>query len=167
MGHRYFAIAFVLFCLLPFAFGSLSAHAQDQAPAEDAVECSRDDFEAVVDETGAALRKLNQANTPKFQAQLRKLKDKNGWSHDEFLKKAAPFVRDQKIAVFDEKSTGLLTEISTLGEEGAENAKPDCALLIELRARMTVLVKTQQGKWTYMFDKISKALESPPANTAN
>ena len=31
---------------------------------------------------------------------------------------------------------------------------PDCALLLELRARMKALVDTQTAKWAYMFEKI-------------
>ena len=53
----------------------------------------------VVDEAAAALRDLNAKNKPAFQEKLRQLKDKRAWSHDEFLKEAAPFVRDDKIAV--------------------------------------------------------------------
>ena len=101
--------------------------------------CKKAEFEAVVDEAAAALRDLNLEN-------------------DEFLKRAAPFVSDEAIAVFDRKSEDLLTEISTLGQEGAEAKKPDCGLLLELRARMKLLVETQTAKWSYMFDKIETEL---------
>lgn len=120
--------------------------------------CKKAEFEAVVDEAAAALRDLNLENKPKFQDKLRQLKDKRGWNHDEFLKRAAPFVSDEAIAVFDRKSEDLLTEISTLGQEGAEAKKPDCGLLLELRARMKLLVETQTAKWSYMFDKIETEL---------
>ncbi len=126
------------------------------APAGGA--CQRTEFEAVVDEAAAALRDLNMKNKPDFQEKLRQLKDKRGWSHDEFLKEAAPFVRDDKIAVFDQQSDQLLNDISSLGQEGAEAKTPDCALLHELRARMKVLVDTQAAKWGYMFEKLNAAL---------
>jgi hypothetical protein len=35
---------------------------------------------------------------------------------------------------------------------------PDCAVLLELRARMKVLVETQTAKWAYMFQKIDAEL---------
>jgi hypothetical protein len=128
-----------------------------QAPAA-AGECQRADFEAVVDDAAAALRDLNLKNKPDFQEKLRQLKDKRGWSHDQFLTEAAPFVRDDKIAVFDQQSDQLLNDISSLGQEGADAKTPDCALLHELRARMQVLVDTQTAKWTYMFEKLNAAL---------
>lgn len=131
------------------------AHAQDAAaPAQ----CAKADFEAVVDEAAAALRDLTFKNKPAFQEKLRVLKEKRGWTHDQFLKEAAPFVRDDKIAVFDQDSERLLSDISTQGQEGAEAKTPDCALLLELRARMNVLVKTQSAKWSYMFQKLDAAL---------
>ena len=126
------------------------------APAGDV--CQRAEFEAVVDDAAAALRDLNLKNKPDFQEKLRQLKDKRRWSHDEFLKEAAPFVRDDKIAVFDQDSERLLSDISSLGQEGAEAKTPDCALLHELRARMKVLVDTQAAKWSYMFEKLNAAL---------
>ena len=120
--------------------------------------CAKADFEAVVDDAAGALRDLNMQNKPAFQEKLRQLKDKRGWSHDAFLKEAAPFVRDDKIAGFDQDSERLLTDISTLGQEGADAATPDCALLADLKARMQTLVDTQTAKWTYMFAKLDAAL---------
>jgi len=128
-----------------------------QPPAA-AGECHRADFEAVVDDAAAALRDLNMKNKPDFQEKLRQLKDKRGWSHDQFMTEAAPFVRDDKIAVFDQQSDQLLNDISSLGQEGADAKTPDCALLQELRARMQVLVDTQSAKWSYMFEKLNAAL---------
>ncbi len=120
--------------------------------------CARGDFEAVVDDAAAALRDLNSENKPRFQELLRQLKDKRGWSHDQFLVEGAPYVRDDQITVYDQKSQDLLVEISTLGQEGSEQASPDCGQLTALRARMKVLVDTQTEKWTYMFAKLEKAL---------
>ncbi len=120
--------------------------------------CAKADFEAVVDDAAGALRDLNLQNKPAFQEKLRQLKDKRGWSHDAFLKEAAPFVRDDKIAVYDQESERLLADISTLGQEGAEAPTPDCTLLGGLKTRMQTLVDTQTAKWTYMFQKLDSAL---------
>jgi hypothetical protein len=136
----------------------LAAGAHAQAPPAAAQACAKSEFEAVVDEAAAALRDLNMKNKPDFQEKLRELKEKRGWTHDQFLKEAAPYVRDPKIAVFDQDSDRLLNDISSLGQEGADAKTPDCALLLELRARMKVLVETQSAKWTYMFAKLDAAL---------
>ena len=48
-------------------------------------QCSKGDFEAVVDEAAASLRGLTRQNTPQFQAKLRQLKDKRTWSNDQFM----------------------------------------------------------------------------------
>ena len=120
--------------------------------------CSKTDFEAVVEEAAASLRDLNAKNKPAFQDKLRQLKDKRGWTHDQFMKEAAPYVRDDKIEVFDQSTDELLSAISTMGQEGASAKTPDCALLLELRARMTVLVETQISKWSYMAAKIDADL---------
>ena len=120
--------------------------------------CAKTEFEAVVEEAAGGLRELNARNKPSFQEKLTKLKDKRGWDHQQFLQEAAPFVRDDKIADFDQKSDELLSAISMMGDEGAAAKAPDCALLLELRARMKLLVQTQSEKWTYMFDKIDGEL---------
>ncbi len=121
-------------------------------------DCAKSDFERVVEDAAGGLRDLNTKNKPAFQDKLRQLKVKRGWAHDQFLKEAAPFVRDDKIADYDQKTDELLTAISTMGQEGASAKTPDCALLLELRARMTLLVETQTGKWSYMFEKIELEL---------
>jgi hypothetical protein len=120
--------------------------------------CAKADFEAVVDDAAGALRDLNMQNKPDFQEKLRQLKDKRGWSHDAFLQEAAPFVRDDKIAVYDQDSERLLEDISTLGQEGADAPTPDCTLLADLQTRMHTLVDTQTAKWKYMFEKLDAAL---------
>jgi hypothetical protein len=104
------------------------------------------------------LRDLNMKNKPAFQEKLRQLKDKRGWSHDQFLQEGTQFVRDDKIAVFDQDSEQLLSDISSQGQEGAEAKTPDCALLADLRGRMKTLVETQTAKWAYMFQKLDAAL---------
>ncbi len=120
--------------------------------------CTRADFEAVVDDAAGALRELNQTNKPTFQDKLRQLKDKRAWSHEQFLKEAAPYVQDDAIGDFDRRSADLLNRITSMGQEGSTAKAPDCALLFELRGHMKSLVDVQQAKWTYMFGKIDKEL---------
>lgn len=126
--------------------------------AQDSEPCGKVDFEAVVEEAASSLRDLNAHNKPTFQEKLRQLKIKRQWTHDQFMREAAPFVRDEKITEFDASSEQLLGAIASMGQEGAAAAAPDCALLLELRARMRVLVDTQTAKWSYMFSKIDVEL---------
>ena len=128
------------------------------AAVAQAPQCSKADFEAVVDEAAGALRDLAHQNTPQFQGKLRQLKTKRGWSDDRFLKEAEPLVRDDKIAAFDRKSEEFLIRITSGGQSGSSGAAPDCKLLAELRATMQSLVETQKAKWVYMFEKIEGEL---------
>lgn len=129
-----------------------------QAWAEETAICAKAEFESAVDQAAMSLRDLNNRNRPEFQSRLRALKEKRGWSDDEFLKEAAPFVQDDRIEVFDEESNKLLASISTMGTEGASATVPDCAMLAELRRLMSVLIETQASKWTYMFEKLDAEL---------
>lgn len=118
-------------------------------------QCAKADFEAVVEQAATALRDLNLKNRPLFQEKLRELRTKRKWSTDQFLKNAAPFVKDDRIAEFDQTSDDLLAAIASMGQEGANAATPDCGMLVDLRSRMTRLVATQTEKWNYMFEKIA------------
>jgi hypothetical protein len=120
--------------------------------------CAKSDFESVVNEAGSVLRDLNRKNTPVFQAKLRTLKEKRNWGNDEFLKQAEPFVRDDRIVAYDQKSEELLVRITGGGQTGSAAKQADCALLAELRAALGVLLETQKEKWTYMLTKIEQEL---------
>lgn len=145
--------------------GSLRAQTTPQQPAppqgawattEVPLACEKADFEAVVDGAAQTLRVIQQKQTPAFQAKLRALKEKRGWSHEQFLSEAARFVKDDRIAEFDEKSERLLLEINSTGDGGGKT--PDCAVLAKLKAAMAALVETQNAKWAYMFQQVDAAL---------
>jgi hypothetical protein len=128
------------------------------APAATPDACTKSEFESAVDEAAEKLRDLNNTHRPTFQAKLRQLKDKRAWNNDQFLKEAAPFVKDEQITVFDDKSNELLASISSMGQEGANASEPNCKMLADLRSLMGVLVETQGAKWTYMFQKLDTEL---------
>ncbi len=139
------AVAFISCC---------SGLRADEAPAT----CAKEDFETVVETAAGNLRDLNNQNRPTFQEKLRALKEKRNWSHDEFIDKAKPFVKDDKTAVYDQTTDDLLSAIASMGEEGAQASTPNCALMLELRTRMKALVDTQSAKWSYMFEKLDAEL---------
>ena len=120
--------------------------------------CTRADFETVVGEAAQALRDLNQANKPAFQAKLRQLKTKRGWNHDQFMAEAAPIVQDQRIAGYDDQSAAFLARIEQLGAEGTSATSPDCSRLTEVRQSMRSLVEVQKAKWAYMFERVGLEL---------
>jgi hypothetical protein len=132
-------------------------HAQPASVPGASSACGRNEFEAVVASAGDALRTLTQQNSPTFQGKLRALKDKRGWSHDQFLAEGTRFVRDEKIAEFEEKSGHLLARINDIG---GGNSQPgsDCSKLAELKSHMTSLVDVQTAKWSYMFANIDAEL---------
>ena len=101
----------------------------------------------------ALLVTQTRTNTPTFQSKLRALKEKRGWSNDQLIKEGAAFVRDDKIAAYDEQSEQLLLKINTQGGDSA-----DCKVLADLKSSMGRLVEAQQAKWKYMFDKIDTEL---------
>lgn len=144
--------------ILAAGFAFLAAQFATTTTAH-AQRCARGDFEAVVDEAAEALRTLNSQHKPEFQNMLRTLRIKRGWSHDDFLREAAPFVQDDKIDSYNQKSQDLLGEIANLGEAGTNTANPDCSLLAKLRERMRVLVDAQSAKWQYMFDKLQNEID--------
>lgn len=146
------ALACAGLALLGFAFAFV-APASAQGPA-----CTRLQFSAAVADAAGALRDLNAQNRPPFQAKLRALKDKRGWSHDEFLKEAAPLVQDARMAEYDRESGDYLSKIQSMGEEGAAAREPDCEQLTQLRSHMQALVASQKAKWRYMLERIDQEL---------
>jgi hypothetical protein len=149
------AIAIVL-CGLLLAWGTAPVAAQGGGSATES--CTRQDFETVVESAASALRDLNQRNAPGFQDKLRLLRERRNWTAEEFMDKAAPFVQDERISGYDQRSNDLLMKINTMGGAGASADTPNCKLLEELRATMKALIDTQIEKWAYMFAKIERGL---------
>lgn len=137
---------------------SLGSAALDGGALAQQQACGKPEFEAVVETAAAILRDLNARNKPGFQDKLRALKDKRGWSTEQFMAEAAVYVQDDRITALDSKSSDLLARLNTMGEAGAAAKTPDCKLLGELRATMKALVDTQTEKWSHMFTKLDKAL---------
>jgi hypothetical protein len=146
--------------LAPFAAAVLLAAAGSPMQSH-AQECKKVDFEQVVDDAAATLRDLNATNRPTFQDKLRALKDKKGWSTEQFLTEATTYVQDDKINEYDQTSADLLARINSMGAEGSAAATPDCTLLGEVKAAMKDLIAAQRAKWTYMFGKLDAALAGP------
>jgi hypothetical protein len=148
------ACAVVVALLGPGIAGS----ALSQAPAP-AGQCAKADFEAVVNDAGAALRDLTQQNLPVLQGKLRQLKEKRSWSNDEFPKQVESLVSDETVAGYNKKSEELVARITGGGGQGgATTASPDCTLLTSLQSDLKLLVDTQKAKWTHLLTKVEREL---------
>jgi hypothetical protein len=140
------------------AMAALALMAAPWASALAQATCERMEFETVVTSAADALRSITQQNSPPFQAKLRALKDKRGWSHDQFMAEGTRFVRDDKITAFDEKSGDLLARINDAGGGNGAPSQGNCAQLADLKANMAALVEIQTAKWSYMFANIDAEL---------
>lgn len=142
----------VLTLSLVLTFGGLASSAAHAAA------CAKDDFAAVVDQSGQVLRALAAENKAPFQDKLRQLKQKNGWTDQQFLTEARPYVVDDRIKALDEEANGLLTGIATLGDTSGAK-QPDCTVLDSLKGNLAMLVDVVKAKWRYMDEKIDAALK--------
>jgi hypothetical protein len=134
--------------------GSLPAHAEP---------CSRDAFAKVVNDSGAALRRLSAESQPKLQAAFRRLKDKNGWREEDYLDKANAFAVDAHSEGLDQKATELLVRLDRLAED-QPNAADSCSRLAELEATALELQATVRAKTEYVMARVEAAAgDVPPA----
>ena len=138
--------------------GAVSRAAVAETAAQTAT-CAKADFEAVVNDAGAALRDLTQQNLPVLQGKLRQLKEKRSWSNDEFPKQVESLVSDETVAGYNKKSEELVARITGGGGQGkASSAGPDCTLLTSLQGDLKLLVDTQKAKWTHVLTKVDQEL---------
>jgi hypothetical protein len=118
--------------------------------------CSRDSFAKIVNDSGAALRRLSAESQPKMQAGFRRLKDKNGWREDEYIDKATALVTDERSKGLDRKATDLLARLDRLAED-APNSPDSCAKLAELQATALELQATVRAKTDYVLARLDAA----------
>jgi hypothetical protein len=154
------ALFFALIVALPFASGAALAENCDQAA-----------FSAVVDEARNRLEALNIENKQEFQQKLGELREKRGWSKDDFVKNARPLVQDAGIASFDARHEELLTRVPKIGQAdrpvaslagiapaGESASDSRCVMLDELRSLMGQVIENTRAKWAYMHGKTDAAL---------
>lgn len=134
--------------------GASAAHA--------AASCAREDFGAIVDRTGAALRQLNAENAPKLRAKMRELKEARGWADVDFEEKAMEAIQDERTAALDVQANDLLAKLDGLGTVDPSR-EPDCARLQELTATSLELQATVKAKAAYTLAKLDQMIAGPPA----
>lgn len=124
--------------------------------------CSRDSFAKIVNESGAALRRLSAESQPKMQAGFRRLKDKNGWRQDDYIDKATALVTDERSEALDRKAADLLARLDRLAED-APNSPDSCAKLAELQATALELQATVRAKTDYVMARLDGAAATTKA----
>ncbi len=133
-----------------------------QPGSTSAANCTREDFAKVVNDAGAALRKLNAENGPRLQAKMRQLKIKMGWPEVGFEEKALQALQDERLAALDTEANERLARIDALGTI-APSGGPDCARLEELSATSLELQATVKAKTSYMLMRLDQMLGEAPA----
>ena len=131
------------------------------AAAQPVQVCTQEQFRRVVDEAGAALRRLNAETQPSIEAGLRRLKVKNGWSDDDAIDKVNALLTDAKTDGFDAKASDLLVKLDQLAE-AAPGALPDCNRLGELQSTALELQATVRVKTRYTLARIDEQLGAAP-----
>jgi hypothetical protein len=123
--------------------------------------CSRDAFAKVVNDSGAALRRLSADTQPKMQAAFRRLKDKNGWREEDYIDKANALVVDERSEQLDQKATELLARLDRLAEDST-NVPESCSRLAELEATALELQATVKTKTDYLMARAEAAIGDAP-----
>lgn len=146
------------------------------ALAEPSGECGQAAFAAVVSEASAQLNAMNSQGKVDFQQKLQRLRERRGWSHEEFIAEATPFVQNDEIAAFDQDSQHLLANVAELGAPAPVQASltglsagsdgDHCAMLAKLRGLMVKLVENTKAKWAFMIGRVDSALNAGPQATA-
>ncbi len=119
--------------------------------------CPADQFRKVVDDAGAALRRVNTESRPRIDSGLRRLKDKFGWSEDDYTEKANALLSDAKSEGYDVTASELLARLDRLSGEG-QSGKAECGLLADLESTALELQATVRVKTQYMLSRIDATL---------
>lgn len=123
--------------------------------------CARDAFAKIVNESGAALRRLSAETQPKMQAAFRRLKEKNGWREEDYVDKSNALVTDARSEALDEKAAELLARLDRLAED-APSTPDSCARLAELEATALELRATVKAKTEYVMARAEAAAADAP-----
>lgn len=122
--------------------------------------CGKTQFAAVIDETGAKLRKQNSEAQPKFLARMRQLGAREGWPESQIEGRAYAFLADDETRALDEQAGSLLNRLDKLGEDGPQTPQP-CDSLAELKTVSTQLLEVTAAKSSHVSARLDASLRSP------
>ncbi len=144
------------------AFSLLIAGLAPAAPSAVAAQpCDKAAFEGVVSAAGTTISTLNAEKKTAFQDGLKALKARAGWSEQDYVVKATPYVKDERTAELDRANADLLAKVQTLGAGGDATDDARCAMLAELQTLMDQVVANTRAKWEHMIAKVTEAAPKP------
>jgi hypothetical protein len=127
--------------------------------------CTKAEIAAVIDDTGAQLRKLTAANQPALRAKLRRLAEAKGWAEADIEAKGLAFFQDDETRALDEHASHLLMRLDTLGDEGGSEQE-HCQRLADLKTTAAQLLEVSSAKAAHISAQLEAALRQesqPPA----
>jgi hypothetical protein len=120
--------------------------------------CTRELIAAVIDETGAELRKLNAASMPAFQAKLRRLAEAKGWPETEIESRGAELLQDDETTALDDQASQLLIELDKLGDDSAGGQATCSNRLVQLKTVAAQLIEVTSAKAAHVSARLDAAL---------
>lgn len=140
--------------------------------AETSGGCTAQDFAAVVDSSGAALRAFTLEAQPKLQAKIRRYGEVKKLDASRQEEAALDAIQDERLRSLNEKSATMLLDIDTLGRV-ADGTEPDCSKLEEIKKLSGELLALMREKSAYMLDRLDAKIadagggaEKPKTKTA-
>jgi hypothetical protein len=119
--------------------------------------CTVDQVSAVVDQAGAQLRAITQANQAKIEQRLKALQAKRGWSGTDGDDKSYAELADPRMAALDQTANELLARIDQLGNVPT-NSVAECGRVQELEAASLELQATVKAKSAYMLQRLDQLI---------
>lgn len=135
------------------------------AAAEDKPACTAQDFARAVDQSGAQIRAFTLEAQPKLQEKMRRFKDVQKLSEDDYQEAAIDAVQDDKLAEFDQTSSNLLLKVDTLGRV-ADGSAPDCSKLDEINATSRMLLSVMKAKSDYILLRLDAKIAAASSTAA-
>ena len=144
----------VLIALCFFINMPAAAHAEGEKSK--ASLCDKATLSISVQDVSDKIKKMKVVYSTAFKKKLGDLKQKNGWNDKEFLKKATPYISNDKIQAFQAKDKKIIADIAGLSSTLDED-KPDCTTLVMLNSHLNKILENTREKWEFMFKNIQSA----------
>lgn len=116
--------------------------------------CTKADIAAVIDATGAELRRLNAVHRPELQSKLDRLARRRGWNDVDAKAKAAELLQDDETRALDDHASELLGELDALGDESVSDHESCRARLEKLRTISAQLVEVTTAKAAHVSARL-------------
>src|SRR5258706_2003434 len=120
--------------------------------------CTPDQIAAVIDGTGAELRKLSAVHQPALQSKLRRLAERNGWQGADIESRGAELLNDSETASLDDQANQLLSDLDRLGDETTSDDAACAARLAQLKTIASQLLEVTAAKASHVSAKLDTAL---------